>query len=512
MALPPSPAPAAHPEDATVQEPGQRSPGPSARLLPRLIRAEANLLRLPLFALQTKGLRSLDGIECRGTITRDGQTHTFTLRATRNTATLYPGPLARAAHLAFLSIATDQSLPLANPIAWTWRDLCRRMEIVYSGQAVRDLKKAIRSTALLGIRSEYAIYAKAERQLLRTQEEYLHLYERVTFVGAELPDGRLADRNYLWFADWYLQNLNALFTAPLDYGLWRHLNKRSPIASRLYEFLLLNFYGGAPLLRINYPNLAQFLPVRPERFLSLAKVQMDPALTLLRSLGIIAEAKWGSSKGGVIQLIFHPGQRLTAAADARQPLLPLLDLEGSLTDDLAVKELRNLQLPEADLVIAFYRLWTGQEQIRPTKKELAQAAELLTAHGRKKAHALLPLLIGRMREKWPDAKSFGSIHKYLPDILEEWEHRQRTEERQQEECRRAQQEREAATRRTEEQAALKAAWLTLPAAEQEEIRRTVLVHQPRRLEKFPAIIESFCLQELARRRGTTGSNPQPPLS
>ena len=51
----------------------------------------------PLEYLRTKGLKSLDGIECRGRITRDGKTHQFTFRATRNTATLYPGPLARSA-------------------------------------------------------------------------------------------------------------------------------------------------------------------------------------------------------------------------------------------------------------------------------------------------------------------------------------------------------------------------------------------------------------------------------
>ena len=42
----------------------------AAQLTPRFIKAEANLLRLPLFALSTKGLRTLDGIECRDTIRR----------------------------------------------------------------------------------------------------------------------------------------------------------------------------------------------------------------------------------------------------------------------------------------------------------------------------------------------------------------------------------------------------------------------------------------------------------
>ena len=104
------------------------SPRGAEQLTPRFIKAEANLLRLPLFALSTKGLRTLDGIECHGTITRNDETHNFVFRASRNTATLYPGPLSRAVHLAFLSLATDRGFPLANPISWGWRDLCRRID------------------------------------------------------------------------------------------------------------------------------------------------------------------------------------------------------------------------------------------------------------------------------------------------------------------------------------------------------------------------------------------------
>ncbi|MEJ7639701.1 MAG: hypothetical protein WKF75_17445 [Singulisphaera sp.] len=105
-------------------------------LVPRFVKAEANLLRLPLFALHTKGLRSIDGIECRGKVNRDGVTHEFVFRATRNTATSYPGPLARTAHLAFLSLMTERGFPLQNPITWTWRDLCRRMGVSCSGRTV----------------------------------------------------------------------------------------------------------------------------------------------------------------------------------------------------------------------------------------------------------------------------------------------------------------------------------------------------------------------------------------
>src|SRR5688500_4731775 len=93
---PSPPHPPASPPDAVLPPPPHQATATGDQLLPHFVRAEANLLRLPLFALHTKGLKSLDGIECTGRITRDGQTHQFTFQATRNTATLYPGPLARA--------------------------------------------------------------------------------------------------------------------------------------------------------------------------------------------------------------------------------------------------------------------------------------------------------------------------------------------------------------------------------------------------------------------------------
>src|SRR3954467_618329 len=99
------------PQESDDQLPAAVSPNlfdrqrAGANLLPRFIKAEANLLRLPLFALQTKGLKTLDEKECSGPPTRNSETHEFKFIAARNTIPPYPGPLARKAHLAFLSIA-----------------------------------------------------------------------------------------------------------------------------------------------------------------------------------------------------------------------------------------------------------------------------------------------------------------------------------------------------------------------------------------------------------------------
>ncbi len=478
------------------------------QLSPRFIKAEANLLRLPLFALQTKGLRTLDGIECRGSITRNDETHNFVFRASRSTATLYPGPLSRSAHLAFLSLATEQGFPLANPISWGWRDLCRRMGITYSGREVLQLKAAIKATSFLSIESQYAVYSKPDGRMIRTQDEGLRLYERYSFVGSELPDGTQAEANYLWLSGWYLDNLNAMFTAPLDYELWRWLDRQSSIASRLYEFLLVNFYSGTPVLRINYEKLAQFLPVKQERYRSSARRQLDPAFKLLALADVIEGTSWTDSKSGLAQLHIRRGEQL-APARVQAPL-PLHLTEDDYVGGLEVKELRNLKPPERTIVDEFYRLWSNAETHRPTKKEIEQARQVLEQHGPRKAKELVTRVVAKLKLRWPEAKTFGAAMKYLPEVAGEYDRDQSRIEREQQEQARRQQDRETKERDLHEQARIettwKPVWDALSEDDKEDIRRTV-TGEHEFLRSIPRFMDRLCLAELARRREGDGAVP-----
>lgn len=474
----------------------------STDLLPRFIKAEANLLRLPLFALHTKGLRTLDGIQCKGTITRNGETHEFTLITSRSTRTLYPGPLARRVHLAFLSLATERGFPLENPIVWSWRDLCRRMGIGGSGRDIEQLKGAIKATTALFIESQYAIWSKADGRPIRTQEEGLRLYDRYAFIGSELPDGSMADANYLWLADWYLANLNHMFTAPLDYQLWRHLEDKSPIASRLYEFLLINFYSGVPKLRINYEKLAQFLPVRAEKYRSDAKRQLDQAFTLLTQLKILDQVVWTDSKTGIAQLHLHRGKNLTPPKDKGQ--LALAYMDEDFGGSLEVKELRTLKPPEWGIVADFYRLWQGTADAQPTKKELEQSKEMIDLYGQTKAKEMIRRVVKRLKESWPEAKSFGAIQKFLPQVSTEYDAAERRKEREHQEALQRRREKEQEERRRHEQeqfiAVWQPVWETLPDEQRETIRRSIVDAKPF-LAKVPPLVHRLCLAQVAKTQG-----------
>ena len=463
-----------------------------------MVRAEANLLRFPLFALHTKGIRSLDGIRCSGRQQRHGKTVQFTFTATRNTSTLYPGPLARSVHLAFLSLLTEAGSPAKQPITWTWRDLCRRMGVVCGGQIVRELKKAVLSTAGLLIRSESALYAKLEGKRIDTREEALHLYERVAFTGSTLPDGSVADQNYLWLSDWYRQNLDAYFSAPLDFALWKHLEARSAIASRLYEFLLVNFYSDAPALQFNYETLTQYLPIKSEKYLSSARRQLGSAFELLQKSAIVGKVDWRDSKSGLAQIVIERGRRLYVTGP--QATAATSPAKSDPAESVAIEELRNQRPPEWFLVSDFYRDYAGNLLHRPSPKEMNTARELIKNHGVGKARLIVAAAVKQLKVNWPEAKTFGAVKAYLPEAIAVCTKEDRRSERLAEAESTEQQEQQQRSQRAEEQVALRAKWAALADSERDEIRESVLIRQPRSLKKFPTLVERLCLEEFERRQ------------
>lgn len=466
------------------------------------IAAEANFLRLPMFALHTKGLKQLDGFECRGTTTRGDNTWEFLFRTARSTATLYPGPLSRSVHLAFLSVITEQGLPFANPVTWTWHNLCSRLGVQPSGRTVQHLKEAIEATAGLTIYSRDALYSKPTGQRLNSRKA-MHLYETVVFVNETLPDGRTADTNSLWLSGWYLDNLNALFTAPLDHELWRFLDKRSPIASRLYEFLLINFHGGVPQLQINYPRLAQFLPVRQERYLSDARKQLEPAFQLLTEARVAKSVSWHKRRVDVAQLRFERGDRLIRGGVGR--LISPATAVAAANSLISVREVR--RTPEQDLVVEFYRLWTGRSGQRPHAADLTLAHQLLAQYGRTRTKALLPLVIDQLKRHWPGAKTFVAVEQYIGAAAEQDQQHQRREQQRREQEQREAQQIETAERASRERQQFETDWQPkweqLPEEEQAAIRDHVLSVHPF-LRHAPHEWQFRCLQELTNRVNEQG--------
>ncbi len=284
------------------------------------VRSEVNLLVFPFFALTTKGLRRRLETEFRAVAERDGERVEILWNVSANPKYGYPGLFDRQVHRAVEQIITeilrDQG-HVENPIPLgSLYSLCERMgrrkrggRQEYGGREYRAIKRALERITTTAIKSEGTFYHKGEQHWV---SEVFHLYDAVVFQGKRLRDGEIADTNYLYLSDLYLQSLNSFYVKPLDYHYQQSL--RSPIASRLYEILGVKFYGvrnhRQAEVCFRYSTLTQLLPVEQHQYLSDARKQLNPAHQELVATGFLASYEWREARDDGDWLIFYrPGER-----------------------------------------------------------------------------------------------------------------------------------------------------------------------------------------------------------
>jgi len=444
----------------------------------QILKAEATLLRLPIFALAVKGSSSLDGFEFRYSRRRGERPVESVVRTERDEKAPYPGPLARRVHMAILAIAADRGFPCDNPITWTWRDICRRMGLPNSGRRVAELKAAIRATWGLKIHGLDSADG-------RTHETWRRLYVEVEFMNELREDGTSIDANKLWLAPWYLESLNNLHAAPIDYDLWKRLEKVGPLASRLYEYLVPAFYK-RDALEFAYDRLASAMPVVAEARRSHAIRQFEAALLALKREKVVADFTWDAMKGtGRPKLVLTRGALLT-------PKVAEVDSTGQ-ADPPAPSEPTSSDLAEASkrLAIEFYRLMG--RPVRPLRSDLAIARDLIGKYGLDRSLDVLPDAVRRLRARFRNAETMGALVRYFDEaVLEADRKRSEEQNRAEEQSRLA----SARTKATGDEEKRKSIWSSLPEGWRDAIRKSILQEQPL-CRRFPALLEVACLQSLS---------------
>ncbi len=455
-------------------------------ILPLFISAETNLLRLPFFSLNTKGLSTLDGLSASGEdhdrVT--GAIYRFSVRLTRNTATHYPGPLSRAIHLAFLKTLTETNY--TNPVTWGWRELARTLGVTMSGSVQRNMKAAILATQGVLIHSDNAIYLRKEDRPISTKETALNLYSKVTFQGSRGVNGEVSDQNTVHLADWYIDNLRERYSAPLDYAFWQVLDAKSGIASRFYEYLIRAFYPGQDVYKVKYRSLAPFIPVRLMLYQSQIQEQLDGPLEILAHHKVIRKFSWTKNTDGEVILSVHRGSVLGDKSDGPKTA-------PNVETTIEISEVRKVRPPEWVLAAEFQRLWHKDENPNPTKKDQEHARAMIEQHGESVAKQILPSILERLRREWPDARSFAAVLKFAPDVAKQLAGAQRKKQRLAEEAAaRAEHDREVAEEKKTERSLYDQwmpVWEELSQEKKAEVERKVLQETP-----FASNIPSFKLQ------------------
>ena len=280
--------------------------------LTKIINSEVNLLVFPFFSLSTKGLKNKTTTIYREIIKKGNQEINLLWKVSSTSEYGYPGPFDRKAQQAISEILSEilkKEGEIKNPIPLgSLYNLCKRMNISYSGAEYRKIKEAFKRIKTTSIESKGTFYSKDKKQWI---EDIFSLYDRVIFKGEKISDDEISDNNYLFLGSWYLQNLNSFYIKPIDYHYLQSL--KSKIASRLYEILGVKFYGlrnkREKFICYRYSKLCQLLPVTPHEYISLAKQQLDPGNNELRDTDFISKFDW-SENGNKDWLIYYwPGEK-----------------------------------------------------------------------------------------------------------------------------------------------------------------------------------------------------------
>jgi len=205
----------------------------------------------------------------------------------------YPGPFDRSVHKAIEQIISKFPLPIQNPVPLgSLYNLCKVIGIGKLGGAqYKKIKGALERITTTSIKSEGTFYSKEEEEWI---EDIFHLYERVIFKGKRLPNGEIADTNYLYLNSWYLDNINAHYVKPIDWEYYNSLG--TPVVQRLYELLSVKFYGLAmrrgKFISYKYSTLCDLLPITRQKYFSKVAKILDPAHKKLEDTKFLADWGW----------------------------------------------------------------------------------------------------------------------------------------------------------------------------------------------------------------------------
>ncbi len=311
---------------------------PEDTSLPAVIRSELNFLQFPFFSLSWKGLKERTKTEYRFSAERNGKKAELLWRVTANVEYGYPTPFDRKVSRgvdALISEFLESKDQLTNPIGFTIYHLAQLMGLSsgIGGRLYRDIKESFRRIVATTVESNGSFFLKDEEIWL---EDIFHMYERVIFKGRRKPNGGIAETNLLWLGEPYIRNINSRYIKPLDYRFLVSL--KSDLAARLYEVLSRKFYGlpaELDCLVVDYSDLCQILPAKPQKYISAARQKLDPAHEELIGTRFLSKVKYEYSKGEKrFNVVYYLGKRaneerkgslISHSPLGKQPYPPLME-------------------------------------------------------------------------------------------------------------------------------------------------------------------------------------------
>ena len=218
-------------------------------------------------------------------------------------------------YLALQKIITDirqRMGEVRNPVGFTSAELLRILgKRVTAGKNYEDIEEWLKRMTLTGIHSEGIVYF-AGRKVWAS--DTFHVFERSVSFGAEMPDGTLAQKNYIWLSEWQLENINSNHLLPVDLETYRQL--KNHIAKTIVPLLQIWLYASREdgYFEKRYDELCQILNMSFYKHLSKIHEKLAPSLNELTRCGYLSG--WRIEKtvdDKCYKVIFLHGERFRTA-------------------------------------------------------------------------------------------------------------------------------------------------------------------------------------------------------
>jgi hypothetical protein len=286
------------------------NPTPNLVAIPerrRDIWIEKNLITLGFFTPSSKRLVGAKAKKVRIVRKIDGKS--VETVSTIIPAALYGLPITtdQDKFLAFQEIITEQVRKVGrmeNPVGFKFSQLRNILGQKKGGRINEEIIEWMRTMTATSINA--SVYFAGRKMWMH---DTFHVFDRAVSLGMEMPDGHVADQNYIWLSEWQIENINAHFQYPIDLGTYFQL--KNHIAKGLAPHLQIWLHASIRAARFekNYQDLSELLSVRQYTELSRIKASLGPSLDELTKHGYLANWSIERNGGGEYKLVFWHGAK-----------------------------------------------------------------------------------------------------------------------------------------------------------------------------------------------------------
>ncbi len=278
---------------------------------PEFIKIEKNLASLGFFSPSHKRIsgvrqkvvamsREMNGkrVEARATILPSAQ---YGLPTTADQDT----------YLAILKLATEMYRKhgkVTNPISFTSAEILRiQGKSCVSGYHYKELLEQLMRIKTSTIVSEGTVYFAGRKVWAK---DAFNVINRLVLLGTTMEDGTVADKHYVWFSDWQIENINSNYLLPIDYDSYKQL--RNHIAKILVPLLQIWLYASREqgCFEKRYEEICQFLNIRAYQHQSKIKEKLGPSLDELTAHGYLSSWRLEkTSDGAGYKIVLYHGEK-----------------------------------------------------------------------------------------------------------------------------------------------------------------------------------------------------------